>query len=265
MKFLLPVREDGTHKGQNGKVLVIGGNRYYHGAPILAALGVERAGVDLIYLMVPEVHKVPARMSSFNFIVHSLKNDHLNTKDLRNVSKLLREVDVVLVGNGIGQKEQTKAAVVHILEKARGPVVLDAEGLFPEVLEAKRSSELILMPHVKEFTRLFRCSASRNNVVKMARQYGVSMLLSGAVDLIVDSEGTMVENKTGVSQMTVGGTGDVLSGIVAGFVARGLASREALISAAYYWGRCGEVLAKKRFSFTAQEMLEVFSEVLLDR
>lgn len=262
MKYSLPVRKKDSHKGQNGRVLIIGGNRFYHGAPILAALGAERTGVDLIYLMVPELHKIPARTFSLNFIVHPLKNDHLNTKDLRNVAKLISEADAILIGNGIGQKDKTKEAILQIIEKSKVPVVLDADGLFPKVLEAKRKCELILTPHEKEFSRIFKCKTSKEKVGEMAQMHGVSILLTGEIDIISGSKGDVLENRTGVPQMTAGGTGDALSGIIVGFIAQGLYPVDALISASHYWGKCGEKLAEKRVCFTAEEMLTVFPEVL---
>ena len=268
-KYPLPSREKSSHKGQNGKVLIIGGNRYYHGAPILAALGAERSGVDLVYLMIPELHKGVARGYSLNFIVHPLKNDHLNTKDMRNVAKLMSEVDVICIGNGIGQKDKTREAILQIIEKSKIPVVLDADGLFPHVLGVRRNCELVLTPHEKEFTQMFNCKPSKEKVGEMAHKYRVHILLTGETDLIAVSSckenreqgvenSEVIENKTGCPQMTVGGTGDALSGIVTGFMAQGLAPREAMISAAYYWGKCGEVLSQKKSCFTAQEMLEEF-------
>ena len=259
MKYVLPSRENSSHKGQNGKVLIIGGNRYYHGAPILAALGAERSGVDLVYLMIPELHKGVARGYSLNFIVHPLKNDHLNTKDMRNVAKLMSEVDVICIGNGIGQKDKTREAILQIIEKSKIPVVLDADGLFPHVLGVRRNCELVLTPHEKEFTQMFNCKPSKEKVGEMALKHKVYILLTGEVDVIASPDGKVLENKTGVPQMTVGGTGDVLSGIVTGFIAQGLAPREAMVSAAYYWGKCGEILAQKRSCFTAQDMLDGFT------
>ena len=107
-----------------------------------------------------------------------------------------------------------------------------------------------------EFQRIFGCKGNSENVAKMAKRNGVTILRKGPVDIIADSNEQVHENETGTPHMSVGGTGDALAGIVSGFLAQGLTSFEACQSAAYFLGKCGEDLATSRHSFSASDMLQ---------
>jgi len=254
----LPSRKNNSHKGENGKVLMIGGNEVFHGAPILASLGAEKSGVDLIFLMLPKKHVLPATVTSQNIIVRTFVGDHFTEEDIGSIDFCPHEPNVLLIGNGLGKKQKTKQAVLKLLSEMKIPVVLDADALIPEILDIKMISSWIITPHDGEFERIFGLDATAKNVQKMAKKYSLMILKKGAVDFIAGPDGNFTENKTGTPHMSVGGTGDALAGIVSGFLAQGLSPFEACESAAFLWGKCGEELAKKRFSFSAREMLERF-------
>jgi len=257
----LPTRKSGSHKGQNGNVLIIGGNEVFHGAPILAALGAEKSGADLIFLILPKQHASSAKNTSLNFIIQTFEKDYFSKKDIDIVSISSYNPDVLLIGNGLGKQKETQNALLQLLIETDIPVVLDADALIPEILKIKRNSEWIITPHEGEFQRLFELEATKANIQEMAQEHNMSILKKGAMDIIADQSGNVVENDNGVSQMSVGGTGDALAGIVAGFWAQGFSSLEACESAAFLWGRCGEELTKTKYSFSARDMLEMFSEV----
>ncbi len=258
-----PTRKSNSHKGQNGRIGIVGGNEIYHGAPILAALGAEATGVDLCFAFVPQKHEIPTRTASHNFIVFLLVNNFLDQKSASPILDLCEKLDVLVIGNGLGQKPESQKALLHILAHITIPVVIDAEGLIPEILEIKPKSNWILSPHEAEFNRLFGCPGTEENVIKMAKKHQVTICKKSPVDLIADPEGNHYKNTTGVPQMTVGGSGDALAGIIGGFIAQKMTPFEACCTATHYWGKCGEHLAKKQSHFTTHKMCKYFPKSLL--
>lgn len=262
MSILLPSRNPASHKGENGRVLVIGGNELCHGAPILSAMGAEKTGIDLLFVALPSLHQIPVRTTLLNAFVLPFRGNFFSRADLPLLLEYSQIVDTVLIGNGIGKESETKEAIQAFLSPLHIPVVLDAEALFPEVLQIPHSNPWVITPHEGEFGRLFGEKGSSQAVQKVAKQYGITILKKGIEDLIVDENGNFAINTTGVAEMSLGGTGDVLAGIVAGFVARGLSPFDAAHSAVFYWGKCGEQMKKSRWSFSARDMVEEFSRGL---
>jgi hydroxyethylthiazole kinase-like uncharacterized protein yjeF len=261
MSVLLPSRNPSSHKGENGKVLVIGGNKYCHGAPILSAMGAEKTGIDLLFVAIPSLHQIPARTNLLNAFVLPFRGDFLSKADLPLLLEYSQKVDTVLLGNGIGKERETQETLLEFLCAVQKPIVLDAEALFPEILQIRHANTWIITPHEGEFERLFGEQGNAQSVQKMAKQHGITILTKGAEDLIADGNGNFAINTTGCAEMSVGGTGDTLAGIVAGFVARGLFPFDAVHSAVFYWGKCGEQMKKSRWSFSARQMLEELSSV----
>lgn len=259
MKF--PVRDTNSHKGQNGKVLVIGGNDEFHGAPILTALGAEKSGADLIFLMLPEHHAFAAKMASENFIISPFQERNFAEADLNFALEKSHNADVVVIGNGLGKETETHQAIVSFLSQATIPVVIDADTLIPEILEIERKSEWIMTPHSGEFERVFHKEATSENIAAMAQKHHLTILKKGAVDIIASKSDDIVKNETGVPQMSVGGTGDALAGLVAGLWAQKLSAGEACETAAFLWGKCGEYLAETQYSFSAREILTIFPKI----
>ncbi|MEI7511465.1 MAG: NAD(P)H-hydrate dehydratase [Candidatus Peregrinibacteria bacterium] len=286
----IPKRFSASHKGQNGTVLVVGGNEIFHGAPLLAAKGAEKSGADLIFLCLPACHAVPARVASLNFIVTPFTGGHLEEEDFPLILSRAEKADVVLMGNGLGVggaqcvEALLKSIVRHF---SHLPLVLDADALIPEILSlfvfspdtsdrspsgishpptpltrgAKRGSQIVLTPHSGEYTRLFGQTPTVEHLKKMAKQHQCVILLKGEIDNIAGPNGEFFENTTGSSLMTVGGTGDSLAGILAGYIAQGMTPFDAAVSSAFSWGKCGEELEKTQSSASAMEMLEVFPKI----
>ncbi len=252
-----PSRKIDSHKGENGKVLVVGGNEIFFGAPIFAARGVEESGADLILLYVPPEHKEAAKNAGRNFILYSFSDSHLTLDDYDLIHELESSVDVLLIGNGIGKDPESYEALLRILNTSEIPVVIDADGLIPEILSAHRRSPWIITPHEGEFQRIFSLPGTKENVHAMAGKYGMTILRKGPVDIISDGS-AVTENTSGVPEMTVGGTGDALAGITAGFMARGLSPLESCELSAFILGKCGEELSESRASFTTEDLLAIF-------
>ncbi len=260
--YSLPSIPDSTHKGEFGKILIVGGSQRYYGAPILTALGAESAGADLITLWLPQEHLNTAKNYSLNFFLKPFE-DKLTLNDVPKILECVQENHVFVIGNGLGKDVCMQKAILTLLEQIKIPVVLDAEALFPEVLDLNVPKEnWILTPHKKEFERLTGQSFSETSLKKISEKYESTFLVKGPVDYIAQ-HGQIFENKTGCVQMRVGGTGDVLAGIVASWKAQGFTNLEAAKNAAYYYGLAGEKLAQNQAAFTAKELAHFFPKSLI--
>jgi len=239
-------RRRNSRKGENGRVLVVGGSYLYHGAPLLSALGASKVGVDLVYLAVPNVIAAPIRSYSPTFIVLPLPDSKLTTGCVNKLLKWLPEVDAAVVGPGLGkQKTEGMKKLVRELALKGVRVVLDADALRAEVTQEVSGKPSVLTPHQGEFKRIFNKDLdekleSRASALKeAAAQAKTTILLKGAVDIISDGS-RIAFNKTGTPAMTVGGTGDVLAGLVAAFLALGAEPFAAAAAGAYINGLAGE-------------------------
>jgi NAD(P)H-hydrate epimerase len=248
---VLPPRRKDAHKRMNGTVCVIGGSRLYHGAPFLCGMGAMRSGVDLVYIAVPRVIAPSVRALSPDFIVIPLPDSKLTRG---NVSKLLswvRGIDAFAVGPGLGA--QNVEEVAHCLSELKGQgkgLVVDADALTPRSLEVIRKSNTVVTPHAGEFERLFGTSLSKDldgrisAVSDQAKKAGIVVLLKGPTDVISDGERVGL-NDVHSPAMTVGGTGDVLTGVTAGLVAKGVPLLDAACTAAFINGSAGAEAARK--------------------
>ncbi len=264
-KIIFPKRGKKSHKGENGRVLVIGGNEIFHGAVILAGLGALESGADLIYLHLPRKYENLARKENLNFIIVPFHKNFLTLHDVPVINEWIQKSDVILIGNGIGEREETKKAVLKILKlslKQNIPAVLDAGALFPRIKDIAHSWPWILTPHDSEFFRVFGKKPTQSNIKEMALTYKLVILKKGPIDFIADHNGKFFTNKSGTSLMSVGGTGDALAGLIAGLIAQKFDPTDACYTAAYVWGKCGEALAKKKAVLSAEGMLKIFPQVM---
>ena len=216
-KFI-PPRAQNSRKGDNGKILILGGSYVYHGAPILASLAALRCGTDLVYTAVPKINSQATRAASPNLIVIPLADQKLTRGAAK---KLLGQTPVGLDSAAIGmglavQERNSLLLLIKTLLDSDVRVLLDASALVPEVLPEISGKNCILSPHAGEYKRLFGHAvpdddASREREVeKMAAEHKVVIILKGATDIISDGETTYTNPKKTPS-MTVGGTGDMYS------------------------------------------------------
>lgn len=248
-------RRKDSHKGENGRVLIIGGSDLYYGAPILSGLAALRSGADLVYLLVPEINFEITRNSSPDFIVRKYAGKYLNLNAVKKARELARVCDVILIGPGLGSRKETLEAVEKIFRFEK-TFVVDADAI-----KARPRKNAVYTPHAKEFELLtgepFNFSKqSLERLEEHAKKLNSTILLKGKVDIIASPEKTKL-NITGNEGMSVGGTGDVLAGIVASFIAQGFSSFYACCSAAFLNGLAGdELLKKKSYGFTASDLIE---------
>jgi len=242
---LIPPRRKDSHKGMNGTVCMVGGSRVYHGAPFLTAMGAMRTGLDLVYLAVPSVIVNPVRALSPDLIVVPLPDGKLTTGGVSKLSHWLPQVDCIGVGPGLGpQDEERLTRCLELLAEKTKCLVVDAEALRPRILSLTDKTKMIVTPHAGEFERLFGTklpaeTSSRVDIVsRESKEHSVTILLKGPIDIV--SDGTDVGlNVTHTPSMTVGGTGDVLTGVTTGLVAKGLSRFEAACAAIYINGLAG--------------------------
>ena len=248
--FIIPRLLD-SRKGDNGTVLIVGGNRIYHGAPILASLSVLRSGADLVYTAVPRSNIIPVRSSSPNIIVLPLADDKLTVGSAnRLVAMLPKKPDAAAIGMGLTlAKKEALLTLVKDLQSIGTKLVLDASALIPSILTQIDNTETIVTPHSGEFKRIFGKVVGDtkderiSNVHKTAKLHGITILLKGWIDIVSSSERVAV-NTTHNSGMTVGGTGDVLSGLVSGLLSK-YSPFEAAVLGVFINGSAGNLALKK--------------------
>ncbi|MBI4232486.1 NAD(P)H-hydrate dehydratase [Candidatus Peregrinibacteria bacterium] len=262
---LLPRRAYNSHKGQNGRVLIVGGSLEYYGAPLLAGLGALYSGADLVYLYVPECNFEVSRSLYPDFIVRSYTGDFLTERSADAIVKFGKKCDSILMGPGLGEREQTVDAVLSILNELHIPTVLDAEAMMAlkKIDKFPLSQSLVITPHMNEFRNLVdrdvevKESDSKSIVLlrSIAMDLHLTVLLKGATDYVSSHEGLVEVNKTGNAGMTVGGSGDVLAGLLASLMAQGLEAFDAARCAAFYSGHAGDLLRKQKgFAFSASDI-----------
>src|SRR3989338_2933131 len=246
-------RDPQSHKGENGKVAIIGGSRTMHGAPLLSALAAEASGVDLIYVAVPSLHQQIARMTSLNFQVHPFTGDDIAKKDLRPLLELLATMDSAVIGPGLDRSPESQKVIQEFIAAAPCALVLDASALQPWTLETVRGKNVILTPHLGELERL---GGDPDDVSAITKKYGVTIHCKGPVDRIAGSDGSLQEVSGGNAGLTVGGTGDALAGLIAGLIAQKMEHTKASILASTVIKRAGTMLAEtKGYAYTAKDVI----------
>lgn len=255
--YILPEFKSDSHKGEQGKVLVVGGNYRYYGAPIFTSLAAEASGADLITVFLPQKHVETAKHYSLNLFLHQFVQSDFGLKDIGLIIDEATRHHVLIIGNGIGDDLDTKRAICKVLEEVEIPVVIDASALIPEILDVPNKKDWVITPHAGEFKRLFDLEANEKNAQQMAEKYGITILLKGSVDIIASGSGELLKNETGCPQMRVGGTGDALAGIVGSYISQGLSCFDAARSSSYYFGMVGEEAAKSG-NITALRLIEEY-------
>jgi len=200
-----------SHKGQNGKLTIIGGSRLFHGAS-LWALKVTSRIVDMVYYSsIPENNELTKSLKAkvYDFI----------TVPREEIEDYIEESDTVLIGPGLMREQETKTLTERLIKKFPDKRwVIDAGSL--QMMDKKYiPKNSILLPHTKEFEKLFGLKATPENAAKMAKKHSCIILLKGPTDFICSPSGCKI-NTTGNEGMTKGGTGDVLAGLVAAFACK---------------------------------------------
>ena len=261
----LPKRSRYAHKGDMGRLLLLCGSRGYTGAAALAAMGALRAGAGLVYLGVSEsIYEIEATKLTEPIVVPlDDRNGMLSVQAIDPIDKLLSNMDVVLIGPGIGISEDTQQVVKHVLEVFPGPVVLDADGItmmkaHKNVLR-DRIGPTILTPHEGEFSRFtdMPIRDRRDDAEKLAKSLGCIVVLKGHETVITDGKDGYI-NKTGNPGMAVGGSGDVLAGVITALIGQGIPPMEAAAAGAWLHGAAGDLSAQRigQYGMLPSDLLE---------
>lgn len=251
-------RKEDSHKGENGKVMVIGGNAMFHGAPILCALGAEYSGADLVFPWVPPCHAQVARTYSLNFILHTFAETMLTGKDVKTILSFSQKMDAVVIGPGLGTDPKTKRAVKILLASLNVPTIVDASALMYTNSFPKNT---VLTPHRGEFKELTGADPTPDNVQKWAKDLNVTIVCKGPQDIIADRDELAINN-TGNALMTVGGTGDVLSGLIGGLIAQGANGFDAGKYATKILGMAADHLKNIQGSLRAMDLAHALPDML---
>ncbi len=274
VSLVVKSRPPEAHKGDFGRLLVVGGSEVFSGAPALVALSALRVGVDLTYVAAPQRTAYAISSMAPDLITVKLEGSHLNPRNTAVVKRYLEISNAVVMGPGLGLHAETRDAVmkiVEMIEEERIPLLLDADGL-KAFAESKRkiSSPLVLTPHAGEFQLLTGKKLPADlrkrveEVRKTARKLRAVILLKGHVDVISDGERIKL-NFTGNPGMTVGGTGDVLSGIVGAFLAQEADPFEAAVAGAFINGAAGDfVQSEKGCHMIPTDVIEWIPRVIDD-
>ena len=268
---ILPDRNCLAHKGNFGKLLLLCGSRGYTGAAALASMGALRSGAGLVYLGVPEsIYDIMA-VKLTEVVVFPLPDvgGMLSNDAVRHVASLLPKMDAVLIGPGLGQSGGTRDVVKYVLESYVGPVVLDADGInliknHKDILRG-RTGVTILTPHEGEFKRLgFTLSGDRvTDAAEAARQLKAIMVLKGHNTVITNGCDCYI-NETGNPGMAVGGSGDILAGMITSLLGQGIDPLQAAAVAAWLHGAAGDQCAESigQYGMLPSDMLHVLPRLM---
>ena len=265
-------RRSESHKGDFGRLLIVGGSETFSGAPTLAALAALRTGVDLVYVAAPKETAYAISSLSPDLITLKLEGDYFNRENLPVVRRFLEKATAVVIGPGLGLHKETQEAVndlVKDLEERKIPMLLDADGLKAFAKSKRRlGTSTVFTPHMGEYRILTGKSLPESlneraeMVQRTAQDLDAVILLKAHVDIISDGYRTKL-NFTGNPGMTVGGTGDVLSGIVGAFLAQGIEPFEAAVAGAFINGAAGDfVKAEKGYHMVASDLLRWIPQII---
>lgn len=268
---ILPDRDIRAHKGDFGKILLLCGSQGFTGAAYFSAMGALRSGAGLVFLGVPEsIYGIEAVKLNEPVVFPLPDLDGKLCEDaIPVISQRLPQMDAVLVGPGLGQSEGVFRVVKSVLQQAKCPVVMDADGInvmtaHKDILR-ERTNPTVLTPHAGEFARLGgnptedRVAAAE----EMAKDLGCVMLLKGHHTVITDGRTTYI-NPTGNPGMAVGGSGDVLAGIIAALLGQGIEPVEAAACGAWLHGAAGDLCAEEigQYGMLPTDMLHVLPRLL---
>ncbi|MBR2743385.1 MAG: NAD(P)H-hydrate dehydratase [Clostridia bacterium] len=253
---IIPARKKNTNKGDYGRLIMIAGSKGMAGAAMLAARAAARSGAGLVTAAIPESIYPILASNVPEAVTMPLSQSESGSISKAASDKLIERFKTqtaALIGCGMGNSEDTRELVRTAVRNSGVPVIIDADGLNAlsgdlSILQNK-SSEIILTPHPKEFSRLTGLSVEEveadriKNALEFAKKYGVTVVLKGARTVVASSDGVVYVNSTGNPGMATAGSGDVLAGIIASFCAQGIKPLAAAVAGVFIHGRAGDIAA----------------------
>ena len=275
----IPKRHPDSHKGSYGKVLTIAGSRNMAGAAAFSGRAAYRTGAGLVTLFTPECNREILQILVPEAVMKTYDEDSGLPGEF---SGLMDAASVVVIGPGLGKSPAAEQLVHSVIQQAHCPVVMDADALnilaqHPEWMEEVRKTtedcpdaKFILTPHIMELSRLTgdNIQCLKENMIQVcvafSRNYGVILVAKDARTLVTDGTGCVFVNTSGNDGMACGGSGDVLTGIIAALAAQGSEPLDAARLGVYLHGLAGDEAAKKkgRYGMTASDIAEALPAVM---
>lgn len=275
-KRLMPKRYDNSHKGNYGKVFIVGGSRGMTGAPAMSAEAALKCGCGLVSVGVAESlnNIMEVKLTEAMTYPLSEENGNLTLAAAAQIIDKAEECDVLIFGPGIGRAPEITDILREILRNVKIPVIIDADGLYALSKDMDMLSEcscdLIFTPHEMEFSRIsgYSLEEIQKNRLKLAEQfcseYGVTLILKGSKTIVTAPDAKQYINITGNNGMATGGSGDVLAGMAGAFIARGCRDWEAAVLGVYCHGLAGDAAAERfgKDSLTASDIISAIHLIL---
>lgn len=269
----LPTREAHTNKGTFGKVLVIAGSVNMSGAAYFSSKSAYRTGAGLVKVFTPSQNRSVLQTALPEAILSTYESGHMAFQAL---SEALEWSNVVVLGPGLGMDADARFIVKNVLENYSKPLILDADGLNllstnPEWhQDLLRNPNLILTPHLGEMARLLQVGIPEisGNLIRtaltFAKQHEVTCVLKDARTVVATSDGKVTVNLSGNSGMSTGGSGDVLTGIIAGLIAQGLTPGDAAPLGVYIHGLAGDLAAQTvgKRAMIASDIIDAIGSII---
>ncbi len=275
---MLPQRRGNSHKGDYGRVFILAGAPGYTGAAFLTSMTAQRAGAGLVTLGIPAgLHNIMESLLTEVMTVSlpETPNGGLSAQSPEVMKNYLKKSDVLAIGPGLGKGKDIREILLSLLPTYASPMVIDADGLnaiapTPEVLR-QASLSPVLTPHLGEMSRLTGLSVAeiKKNSLELAREmskkWQAVLVLKGAPTIVALPGGAVYVNTTGNEGMATGGTGDVLTGLIAGFIAQGASPAEAAVAAVYLHALAGDIAAEKlgKRGLIASDVMNMIPEAFL--
>src|SRR3989338_142390 len=274
---LLPKRKPDSHKGTYGHLVVIAGSRGKGGAAALSSLSALRAGAGLVTLALPECLNVSFEAAIPEVMTLPLPDTDegtINESAFDMLIEFLECKSAVLIGPGITTNQSTSSLIKNLIKKISCPMLIDADGLniaTDEIkLLKKKKSPVIVTPHPGEMARLLNTTSKKvqgdriGAGRRLATKYGIYVILKGARTIIATPDGDVYINPTGNPGMATAGTGDVLSGIIAGFLCQGFSAKDSSILGVYLHGMAGDISASNlsQTALIASDLIRALPEVI---
>ncbi len=266
----LPKRDPDSHKGSYGRVGIIAGSTGMVGSACLSSMAALRSGAGLVYNIVPKSLQNIFSIKLIEAIILPIEDDntgHFTVNSTKDIEEILIDKDVLVLGPGIGVGEEREKFVKYILLKYNKTIVLDADGLNciaknPSIL-SKRKATTIITPHPGEMARLLNTSIKeiQQNRIEYSKtfsnKYNIITILKGHETIVTNGEDIYI-NTTGNPGMATAGSGDVLTGILASFIAQGMDPYEASKLGVYIHGLAGDLakIDKGEYSMIARDIIE---------
>jgi NAD(P)H-hydrate epimerase len=265
-----------SHKGNYGRIVIIGGGIDYTGAPALSGLGALRTGADLVFVVTPAKVAINIRSFSPDIIVRETPGNVISEESMPIIEAMLSQATCLIIGPGLGLEKESLDTVLKILEISKThnlPTVVDADGLKamskePAILKGVPA---VLTPHAKEYEILTgkkltppdNIEERMDEIMETSKELGVTILLKAHTDVISDGARVKI-NRTGNPGMAVGGTGDVLTGIVGAFLSwKNTQPFRAAVSGAFVNGAAGDLACvEKGYQLLASDIVEKIPEII---